>query len=756
MVLPYFSGLNYPPMWYEILVFVLFCLAIIDLTVGVSNDAANFLNSAIGSKVASFKTILIIASIGVIAGAVSSEGMMEVARKGIFVPSFFTFDNIMLVFVAVMLTDIILLDFYNSLGLPTSTTVSIVFELLGAGFIIGLLYSYQQNIEVEFTKFINFSTAIKIISGIFLSVIVAFSTGAVVQFITRLLFTFDLQKGLKKYGAVFSGIAITSITYFLLIKGLKGASFIGADTREYLINHTLEIVGVSAVFWTVMTFVLQRFVAVNPLKFIVLAGTFALAMAFAGNDLVNFIGVTVAGWQSLEAWSASGMAPNAFFMDILGEKAKAPMVMLIGAGTIMVVTLWTSKKARNVSQTEVKLARQGEGDERFSSNALSRGIVGAFVSTGKLLGLVIGKNGVAAINDRFTHNREQMDDATASFDLLRASVNLMTASILISYATSLKLPLSTTYVSFMVAMGTSLADRAWGIDSAVYRVAGVLQVVGGWLMTAVIAFVASATFGLIMFYGGKIGVLSIVLFAAVVLVRSHLKFRKTEKEIELDVETIAVKSELSEQFNAHKSEVTDDLRNLDKMVTLSLRSLVGSNKDILFECSKRLSADGQKLEKAFKKGFAAKDIFSHEDQVAYAELHVNSHRSMSELYRVAHKLSLNCLNHLTNFGGVPRSEYLDLIIDAEDEIKRYVDDVRRQILSGRDEESGQLSEKGRRVRDKLKLALKSELMHYTTNSVSNRLVRLQLNIILDLIELIKHSEEIYRIHNSFNKEKLKA
>ena len=429
--------------------------------------------------------------------------------------------------------------------------------------------------------------------------------------------------------------------------------------------------------WTIITFIMQRFLALNPLKFIVLAGTFSLAMAFAGNDLVNFIGVTVAGWQSLEAWSASGMAPDLFFMDILGDKAKAPLFMLLGAGAIMVVTLWTSKKARNVSQTEVKLARQGDGDERFNSNALSRGIVGGFVSFGKVLGSIIGQNAVNSINARFTHDRAEMEDSS-EFQLLRASVNLMTASILISYATSLKLPLSTTYVSFMVAMGTSLADRAWGMDSAVYRVAGVLQVVGGWIMTAVIAFIASATFGLIMFYGGKVGVITIVVFAAIALVRSHLNFKNSDK-IELDVEAIEVKPELSEQFEVHKSGVADDLRNLDKMVTLSLRSLVGSNKDILFECNKRLESDAKKLSKNFKKAFASNDAFNKEDQLLYTELHIHAHHNMVELYRVASKLSENCLNHITNFGGVPRSEYLDLIIDAEDEIKRYIDDVRRQF-----------------------------------------------------------------------------
>ena len=742
-------------MWYELLVFLLFCLAIIDLTVGVSNDAANFLNSAIGSKVASFRTILIIASIGVFAGAISSEGMMEVARKGIFVPSFFTFDNIMLVFVAVMLTDIILLDFYNSIGLPTSTTVSIVFELLGAGFIIGLLYSYQQGLEVEFEKFINFSTALKIISGIFLSVIVAFTSGAVVQFVTRLLFTFDLKKGLKRYGALFGGVAITAITYFLVIKGLKNASFISGDIRSYITENTINILGVSALFWTVITFVMQRFLVVNPLKFIVLAGTFSLAMAFAGNDLVNFIGVTVAGWQSLEAWSISGMEASLFFMDVLDAKAKAPLIMLLGAGGIMVVTLWTSKKARNVSQTEVKLARQGDGEERFNSNALSRGIVGAFVGVGNVLGAIIGKRAVQAINARFIHNREEMEDSTASFDLLRAAVNLMTASILISYATSLKLPLSTTYVSFMVAMGTSLADRAWGMDSAVYRVSGVLQVVGGWIMTAVIAFAAAATFGLIMFYGGKVGVLSVVSFAAITLIRSHLKFRSTE-EIELDVETTDLKPQLSEQYEAHINDVAEDLRNLDKMITLSLRSLVGSNKDILLECTKRLKADSKKLDKSFRKAFTAKNIFSTEDRLLYTELHVNANHKMVELFRVATKLSANCLDHITNFGGLPRSEYLDLIIDAEDEIKRYIDDVRRQILSGRDENSGQLGEKAKKVMQKLTTALNTELAFYSDNKVSNRLVKLQVNIILDLMDLIGHAESIYRVHNSFDREKLRG
>ena len=736
-------------MWYEILVFVLFLLAIIDLTVGVSNDAANFLNSAIGSRAASFNTILIIASIGVIAGAVSSEGMMEVARKGVFIPSFFTFDNIMLIFVAVMLTDIILLDFYNSIGLPTSTTVSIVFELLGAGFIIGLLYSWEQDLAVDFEQFINFGTASKIISGIFLSVLIAFSTGAFVQFLTRLLFTFDLEKGLKRYGAIFSGIAITAITYFLLIKGLKGASFISVEVSEWIKINTLQILGVSIMAWTTITYALQKLASFNPLKFIVLAGTFSLAMAFAGNDLVNFIGVTVAGWQSLQAWAASSLAPDLFFMDILEEKAKAPIFMLLSAGIIMVTTLWTSKKARNVSQTEVKLARQGEGDERFKSNALSRGIVGFFIGIGHSIGYVIGSKNVARLNARFSPDRATMSDDLASFDLLRASVNLMTASILIAYATSLKLPLSTTYVSFMVAMGTSLADRAWGIESAVYRVAGVLQVIGGWIMTAVIAFIASATFGLIMFNGGKLGVIAVVIVAAIALIRSHVNFKKTALSRELEEKVDEFKPALSEQFEVHKIAIGSDLRNLDKMVTLSLRSLVGSNKDILLESTKRLDGDKRRLEKSFKRAFKPIETFAKEDQVIYGQLQIQAHDAITELYRVAAKLSSNCLDHITNFGGVPRSEYLDFIIDSEDEIKRLLDDVRRQILTDRDESSGQLGEKTKKIKQKFNKSLNAEVQYFTDNTVSSRLARLQVSIILDLIQLVDHSEKVYRIHNDF-------
>ena len=744
-------------MWYEILLFALFLLAVIDLSVGVSNDASNFLNSAIGSKAAKFRTILIVASIGILVGSFSSEGMMEVARKGVFIPSFFTFDNIMLIFVAVMLADIVLMDFYNTIGLPTSTTVSIVFELLGASFMIGLLYSWQQGLEIELDRFINIHAAAKIILGIFVSILLAFTTGAAVQFVTRYLFTFDLERGLKKYGGIFSGLAITAITYFLLIKGLKNATIIPDNAQLWLKRHTPVIVVGSILFWSLMVTMVGKLISFNPLKFIVLAGTFSLAMAFAGNDLVNFIGVAVAGFQSFQAWRVSTLEANEFFMDILGVTTQAPLYMLVVAGVIMVLTLWSSKKARNVSQTEVNLAYQGEGEDRFKPNFLSRGIVHSFLGLSNLVSLALGPRITAQIRSRFVYERGAMNDPTASFDLLRASVNLMTASILIAYATSMKLPLSTTYVSFMVAMGTSLADGAWGKESAVYRVAGVLKVIGGWVMTALITFLISATFALIMFYGGKFGVVGLVFFAIIVLIRSYFMFKKSKALEELALEqskSFELNQALSVQFEVHKTEIAAYLRDLDKMVSLTMRSLVGSNKDILKASARRLEEEKRQLEKQLKKAFRPNDAISSDDQIKYTQLKILAYKSILDSFNVAHRLASNSLEHLTNFGGLPRSEYLDFILDSEDEIKRFIDDVRRQTLNNRSEHSSQLGEKKNRLVEKFERALQSEVTYFSQNKVSNRLTQLQVSITLDMIQLIQEVEEVYRVHNDFVKNHL--
>lgn len=505
---------------YLILVIALLILAIGDLVVGVSNDAVNFLTSAIGSKVASRKTILIIAALGVFVGAAFSSGMMEVARKGIFNPGFFSFAEVMIIFMAVMITDLILLDTFNTFGLPTSTTVSIVFELLGASFMVGyLMLSHGAHPELGIWDLINTAKAGQIISGIFISIGVAFSVGAVAQWISRLWFTFNIRRRVKKYGALFGALCMTIIIYFLLIKGIKGADF-GTAVNKFFKEATFEIVLYTFGISLVILFILQRIWSINPLKLVVLAGTFSLAMAFAGNDLVNFIGVPITGYQSYNLWSESGVAAEAFSMSSLAEAVQTPKLLLLIAGVIMVITLWFSAKARKVTDTSVKLGTQGAVDERFQPNVVSRGILSAANSFNNFFTTIVPKGTRQKIDARFTLEEVSEEDKPA-FDLLRASVNLVIASILIAFASSLKLPLSTTYVSFMVAMGASLADRAWGAGSAPYRVAGVVSVIGGWFLTAIAAFTASAIVALAIYYGGFWVAMLLFLVALGALVHSN-------------------------------------------------------------------------------------------------------------------------------------------------------------------------------------------------------------------------------------------
>ena len=518
-----------------VVVILLFFLAITDLIVGVSNDAVNFLNSAIGSKVASRNTIMIVASVGIVIGATFASGMMEVARKGIFNPQFFTFSEVMFIFLAVMLTDIILLDLFNTFGLPTSTTVSIVFELLGASVAMAIIKVTGSGEGLAaVSTYINSSSALKIILGIFLSVGVAFTIGALIQYLTRLLFTFNYEKRIRWVGVVWSGIALAAIAYFLLIKGLKGASFIPAGFKAWTVDHTFLLLLITAVITTVLSFVLYT-LKINILRIVVLAGTFALAMAFAGNDLVNFIGVPLAGFEAYNAWSGSGAEADSFMMTALAAKYPAKTYMLLLAGGIMVVTLWLSRKAQSVTETEVNLGRQSEGLERFRSNMLSRSIVRLGNRLANRTGNALPDKWQEKIESSFEPKpyRQRADEKhydPPAFDLVRASVNLTVASILIAIATSYKLPLSTTYVSFMVAMGTSLSDRAWGRDSAVYRVAGVLNVIGGWFMTAFSAFTVAALFAWLLFNfeGWAVGGLLVVALAFIT--NTFLYHRKAEKK----------------------------------------------------------------------------------------------------------------------------------------------------------------------------------------------------------------------------------
>ena len=519
-----------------ILVIVLFILAFSDLMVGVANDAVNFLNSAVGAKAASFKTVMIVASLGVLIGATFSSGLMEIARKGLFFPGQFSFNEVMIIFLAVMITDVILLDTFNTFGLPTSTTVSIVFELLGASVAVAVIKisGSEQTIQ-DLGQYINAGKALAIITGILVSVAVAFSFGALIQYITRIIFTFNFKYNLRYYGAIWGGLAITGITYFMLIKGAKGASFITKETLEVINSNTFTILLISFAAWTFILQLLMMLFRVSVLKVIVLAGTFALAMAFAGNDLVNFIGVPLAGLKAVQLFNAApGADPTTFLMTGLADDVKTETWMLLIAGIIMAYTLWTSKKARSVIETSVDLSRQGEGAERFNSSILSRNLVRGALNMSNAIGRFMPDKVNVWLEKRFTPPSEdtlaEMPEG-AAFDMIRASVNLVVASMLIALGTSLKLPLSTTYVTFMVAMGTSLTDKAWGRESAVYRITGVLSVIGGWFFTALAAFTVSLIAAVILFYGGLVATFVLLGVAGFLIYRTHrIHLRRTNEK----------------------------------------------------------------------------------------------------------------------------------------------------------------------------------------------------------------------------------
>ena len=526
--------------FYFAIICVLFIFAIIDLNVGVSNDAVNFLNSAVGAKAASLKMILFIAAIGIFIGASTSSGMMDIARHGMFQPEHFYFRQLMCVFLAVTVTDVVLLDIFNSLGMPTSTTVSMVFELLGASFAISLIkINSGESLEGVSTlgDLLNTGKALEVIAGIFLSVAIAFFFGIIVQWLARLIFTYNYKKGLTKKIGLFGGVAVTSILYFMLFKGMKNAAFMTPDIKAYLNENTLMLLGIIFVVSTVLMQFLHA-LKVNIFKVIILIGTFALAMAFAGNDLVNFIGVTMAALDSVihfaEVAVPAGLSADEYMMGFLNEPAQTSVWFLIGAGAIMVFALCTSKKAHEVLKTSINLSRQDEGDEMFGSSSMARKLVRAGMGFITSINKISPKNVKRWVAKRFDQEHATLDDG-AAFDLVRASVNLVLAGLLIALGTSLKLPLSTTYVTFMVGMGTSLADHAWGRESAVFRITGVISVIGGWFLTAGAAFILAGLVSSVMYFGGPVAMVIMAGLALFLLVRSHITYKNKKSEDVRDV-----------------------------------------------------------------------------------------------------------------------------------------------------------------------------------------------------------------------------
>ena len=746
---------------YLLMVVALAILAIADLVVGVSNDAVNFLNSAIGSKAISFKTIMIVASLGIAFGAMSSSGMMEVARKGIFVPGEFYFNEIMIIFMAVMITDILLLDFFNTLGMPTSTTVSIVFELLGAAVVISLIKIGASDTQTfsDLAGYINTAKATEIILGILLSVVVAFSVGALVQYISRLLLSFKFEEKASWVAALFGGIAATAITYFIFIKGLKGTSFIPGDFKEFVFTNTPIIVGISFVIWTGISALITNVFKISVYKFIIVIGTFAIAMAFAGNDLVNFIGVPIGGWQAYEAWHnawlETGVAATDFSMNALGKKVPTPQLLLFAAGIIMVITLWFSNKAKGVLKTSIDLSSQDSVKERFQPNFLSRGIVRVAKGSATMFTSVMPKTALAGIEKQYEKPvvvLEKGEEAPA-FDMVRAAVNLMVASILISIATSMKLPLSTTYVTFMVAMGTSLADRAWGSESAVYRVAGVLNVIGGWFFTAFSAFVAAGIVAFLIHWNVKVMVPVLLLLAVLLLVRSYLSYKKKSGG---DGTSTGLKKSESSTVQGIIAESADNISNVvsrtNKIYTDVLRGLA--------------KQDLSKLKKS-KKGIAKLDAEVEElrDHIFYfikkldetsvrgSNFYITILAYLTDITQSLEFISKKSYKHINNNHKKLKFNQIKDLQEIDDSLESLLSEIEEIFNSRKFDRISYVLDQKETINNSLKEKIQKQIDRTRTEESSPKNTTLYFNILLetkDLVTGIMNLMEEY--HTSYKKE----
>lgn len=637
----------------------LFLLAVFDLSVGVSNDAVNFLNSAIGTKAATFKVIIIVASIGVFIGAAMSNGMMDVARHGIFRPEHFSFYDLICIFMAVMVTDIILLDVFNTLGMPTSTTVSMVFELLGATFVVALI-KMAGGSDLGFAELLNTEKALSVILGIFLSVAIAFVFGTLVQFIARMVFTFEYKSKLKWKIGIFGGLCATAIVYFLLIKGAKDLTFMTPEVKGWIKDNTWGIILCCFGGFTLLMQLLHA-VGVNVLKVVVLMGTFALAMAFAGNDLVNFIGVPLTGLASYQDYMANGAGDShGFLMGSLNGPSDTPLYFLIGAGLIMVVSLATSKKAQNVSKTEIGLGSQQGGDEMFGSSRIARRLVRWTLSMLAWVRRVTPPRMRRWFNRRFNVDETIMEQG-AAFDLVRGSVNLVLAGALIALGTSLKLPLSTTFVTFMVAMGTSLADRAWGRESAVFRITGVISVIGGWFLTAGAAFIGAGIIVLAMHFGGHWVMLALALLTIYIIVRSNLRFKKKKAEEEGDTlfQTILSTEDHKECWNLTLVYITEQQRKFIAYTRDAYDSITDAfareNAGVLSRAEKSLILQKRVLKNARRKETLCMRCISHETALEKnAWFHLSNNCCMSILYNLR-RINEFCKEHVdNNFLPLPR------------------------------------------------------------------------------------------------------
>ena len=741
---------------YLCIVIFLFVLAVFDLVVGVSNDAVNFLQSAVGAKAASFKTILFIAGIGVFIGAALSNGMMDIARHGIYQPEHFYFAEIMCILLAVMLTDVVLLDVFNTMGMPTSTTVSMVFELLGGTFALALIKVYGSD-TLGLGDLINTDKALSVIMAIFVSVAIAFFFGMLVQWLARIVFTFNYTKKMKYSIGIFGGIAATSIIYFMLIKGLKDSSFMTPENKHWIQENTAMLIGCFFVFFTILMQVLH-WCKVNVFKIVVLLGTFALALAFAGNDLVNFIGVPLAGFSSFMDFTANGNGnPDGFLMTSLLGPAKTPWYFLIGAGAIMVYALCTSKKAHAVIKTSVDLSRQDEGEETFGSTPIARTIVRFSMTLANGISRITPDSTKKWLDTRFRKDEAIIADGGA-FDLVRASVNLVLAGLLIALGTSLKLPLSTTYVTFMVAMGTSLADRAWGRDSAVYRITGVLSVIGGWFITAGAAFTICFFVALVLHFGGNISIIALIALAAFILIRSQVMYKK-RKAKEQGNETLKQLMQTSDSEEAlqlmrkhTREELCKVLEYAETNFELTVTSFIHENLRGLRRAMGSTKFEKQLVKQMKRTGTVAMCRLDNNTVLEKGLYYYQGNDFASELVYSISRLCEPCLEHIDNnfnpLDAIQKGEFSDV----SEDITYLIQQCRKKMENN---EYNDMEEEVRRANDlngQLSLLKRKELQRIQSQAGSIRVSMVYLTMVQEAQNVVTYTINLMKVSRKFQVE----
>ena len=748
--------------FYLFLIIFLFVLAVFDLSVGVSNDAVNFMNSAIGSKAASFKVIMVIAAIGIFVGASLSNGMMDIARHGIYQPQHFYFSEIMCILLAVMLTDVVLLDIFNSLGMPTSTTVSLVFELLGGTVAISLIKIANSNGALQLGDLLNTDKAFTVILAIFLSVAIAFFFGAIVQYISRLIFTFNYKKHMNYFIGLFGGLAATSILYFMLIKGLKESSFMEGDLKTMIYSKTDTIVWGALIFFTLLMQVLH-WLKVNAFKVVILLGTFALALAFAGNDLVNFIGVPLAGYSSYMDLMAQGgtTTTDTFLMESLLEPAKTPWYFLVGSGLVMVIALATSKKAQAVIKTSVDLARQSDGNENFGTSPVARVLVRTCNNASNTILSVVPLRVKDWIDSRFNNNEIILEDK-ASFDLVRASVNVVLSGLLIALGTSLKLPLSTTYVAFMVAMGSSLADRAWGRESAVYRITGVLSVIGGWFITAGAAFTICFLVALLIHVGGIAAMAAMVGLAIYMLIRNQILYKKKMKKEAMQEEVDSTISKLRETkdkrealslFREHsRDELCDVLNFASDTFNRSVHGFMDENLRELRKVMRAIEEKKSYLKQVKRVGTLGVTQLEHDIAIDKGLYYYQGNDFASEIVFSIRRLTEPGKEHVDNHFSPLCEVQKEDFGKMTDEIVSFLNRSSVMIESNDYHRMDDLIAESVDLTAKLTLLKKEELKRIQGQSGSTKVSMVYLNMVQEAQNVVSFTANLLKVSRKFQKE----